>query len=46
MRRKTKEELYDEMLDMGVKPAMARALCNWMDSSELAEFVEFLSTEL
>ena len=46
MRNKTKAELYDEMLDLGVQPAVAKALCDWMDSSELAEFVEFLSAEL
>jgi len=41
-----KGKLYDRLMLMGMERNMAVAICNWFDSAELEEFVEFLENEL
>ena len=41
----TKRECYDRLLNEGVNERTAIALCNFFDSTELEEFVEFLEYE-
>ena len=40
-----KEKLYDRLEELGVDERMKIALCNYFDSKELEEFVEFLEDE-
>ena len=41
-----KKDLLIKLEELGVAENMTKALCDWMDSSELSEFVEFLEDEL
>ena len=40
-----KEKLYNRLEELQVDERMNKALCNYFDSRELEEFVEFLENE-
>jgi len=46
MKTKTKEELANRLEELGVEEKMVIALCNYFNSNELTEFVDFLEDEL
>lgn len=40
-----KREAYDKLMELGVEENMTVALCNFFDSNQLSEFIEFLEEE-
>lgn len=45
MAQTRKENCYDRLVELNIEENLINALCNWFDSRELEEFVEFLEEE-